>query len=282
MTYQAVKRAGLAHLIDTRYAGRAVGVAGVSCTVLGRIPARTVSLVFGGCSGGGGTNTEGDNDNNESVVDRSPSICVLEEGIGGNADGVELLLGLDALEEWNAAICLRDRTLTIRSSTMANSRTTNGSTIYEEEDDLCIPFMNASGAAGAQGALPIPKNARGIQTDSRRTVPIATTKRTIPTTPSSSSSSSPTSIPWVASNNNRRMPPMADLESDLDLLDSTKNGVAQAYAGMDRRILHSEEGGRVVGDEDDTALDEDDTWEQDDDEYFESDLDYDGCNLSGI
>lgn len=254
MTYRAVKKAGLAHLIDTRYAGRAVGVAGVSCRVLGRIPARTVSLVLGSSG---------------AVVDRSPSICVLEEGIGegNNGDGVELLLGLDAMEDWSAGICLRDRTLTIRCSSSGSSRMAtrnSGSSAHSEVDDLVIPFMNG-------GSVPCCAPIRNkdtshhrqhpheIYSKSHRTLPMAVKKRTIISPPPSPS------VPWVI--NSQRMP-TADLESDLDLLDSTNSGVVRAYGMMDRS-----------GDYDD-----DDTWEDDgdDDEYFESDHDYDGCNLSGI
>jgi len=281
MTLRAVRRAGLAHLIDARYAGRAVGVAGVSCRVLGRIPARTVSLVFGGCA----TAADG-SENGCVVVDRSPSICVLEEGIGGNGDGVDLLLGLDALEDWSAGICLKDRTLTIRprnvgrSTTVATTTTTKrGGSAYDEVD-LVIPFVN-SGASGKSEAITttplstqpstsIPKkklsahqHCRSIHTNNRNVA--ATNKR--PNAPPSNS------IPWTASN--RKGMATTDLESDLDLLDSTNNGV-WAY-GMDKSS--SEDGGyREEGDNDTW----DDTWDDDDDEYFESDFDYDGCNLSGI
>lgn len=131
MTLSAAKRAGLAHLIDVRYAGHATGVAGVSCKVLGRIPARTVSLVFG--------NTE--------IVDRSPAICVLKDGIGSSnsngSSGVDLLLGLDALEDWRAGICLRDRTLTVRRGRLGsrvNYRTTSMQE-EDEDDNMVIPFV---------------------------------------------------------------------------------------------------------------------------------------------
>jgi len=265
-----------------------VGVAGVSCTVLGRIPARTVSLVLGDGGGHGSSESSiSSSSSSSSVVDRSPSICVLEEGIGGNSDGVELLLGLDALEEWNAAICLRDRTLTIRSpNTMARGGGGSG-----EEDDLIIPFMNsATGGSSGGGAPPLPKKAhrpsRGfVHTDSRRIVPMATSTATKKTVLHSSPS-----IPWVASKQ-RKMPPttLTDLESDLDLLDSsTNNGVMarRVYnGGMDRLHHPSEEGGGGRGveeEEEDAWVEDDDSWDDDDDEYFESDLEYDGCNLSGI
>ena len=44
----AAKRAGIYHLIDRRYAGRATGVG--QCRILGRIPARHVYFLLGeGC-----------------------------------------------------------------------------------------------------------------------------------------------------------------------------------------------------------------------------------------
>lgn len=121
MTFRAAKRAGLAHLIDTRYAGRACGVAGVSCRVLGRIPANSVSFIMG---------------EEAHVIDKSPAITVIEDGImdGDSHHKVDILLGLDVLEDWQAMICLRDRTLTLRDC--------NRLDIYNaQEDDIVIPFV---------------------------------------------------------------------------------------------------------------------------------------------
>lgn len=123
MTYESVKRAGIAHLIDTRYAGHASGVAGVSCRVLGRIPARTVSFLMEGEGG------------SVQVLDNTPAITVLEDKIlgGKNHDGVDMLMGLDILEEWRATLCLEQRTLTARGATTGSKKTvviplTQGST----------------------------------------------------------------------------------------------------------------------------------------------------------
>ncbi len=105
MTFQAAKRAGIAHLIDTRYAGHASGVAGVSCRVLGRIPARTVAFMIDG------------EDGNPHAIDNTPAITILEDKIlgGGNHNGIDMLIGLDVLEEWKATLCLSGRTLTVRN-----------------------------------------------------------------------------------------------------------------------------------------------------------------------
>ena len=123
MTYESAKRAGIAHLIDTRYAGHASGVAGVSCRVLGRIPARTVSFLMEGEEG------------SVQVLDNTPAITVLEDKILGvkNHDGVDMLMGLDILEEWRATLCLEERTLTARGAKTGSTKTvviplTQGST----------------------------------------------------------------------------------------------------------------------------------------------------------
>jgi hypothetical protein len=116
MTYEAAKRAGIAHLIDTRYRGHASGVAGVSCRVLGRIPANSVSFII----------------NDEDVIDASPAITILEDRIM-QGHTVDILLGLDVLEEWQALICLRDKTLTVR----------NGCRKVDERD-IVIPFVGSN------------------------------------------------------------------------------------------------------------------------------------------
>ena len=46
VSVQAARRAGILHLMDTRYAGYAKGVGGIPTQVLGRIPANTVLLSF--------------------------------------------------------------------------------------------------------------------------------------------------------------------------------------------------------------------------------------------
>lgn len=129
MTLAAAKRAGIAHLLDTRYAGHASGVAGVSCRVLGRIPARSVSFVLNadGCT---------------HVLDNTPAITVLEKEIlgGGNHGAVDMLMGLDILEEWKATLCLYDRTLTVRDGKVGgNSNSLNGSS----NRNMIIPLSSS-------------------------------------------------------------------------------------------------------------------------------------------
>jgi len=100
LTYQAAQKARVLHLIDTRYKGLAVGVGG-SSRVFGKIPANTLLLNM--------------HNNNQWVnVSKSPSITVLEPMDGGHMSKLELLLGLDSLEEWRAKLCWKKRVLTLR------------------------------------------------------------------------------------------------------------------------------------------------------------------------
>jgi len=131
LSFNAAKNAGLAHLIDTSYSGYAIGVGGISCRILGRIPANTISILF----------QMGQEDQNEWVViENSPAITILEDLSAGKGDGtdMDLLLGLDVLEDWQATICLSDRTLTIRNFSQFRDNMTS----KEHENGIVIPFIN--------------------------------------------------------------------------------------------------------------------------------------------
>ena len=110
----AAKRAGIYHLMDRRYAGRATGVG--QCRILGRIPARHVYFLLGGGEGHCDEGEEfdedeewseegyprGGNQDNESRVQMDgPALTVLE---GTVTQGVDILLGLDVLQDWDAEI----------------------------------------------------------------------------------------------------------------------------------------------------------------------------------
>ena len=108
LSAEAAQRAGLLHLLDRRYAGRATGVG--SCRVLGRLPAGCATLVLGrecGRKAGGG-----DGEDN-AIAMPCPQLIVLEET---GTEGVDLLIGLDILEEYGASISLRGCTLTLDQS----------------------------------------------------------------------------------------------------------------------------------------------------------------------
>ena len=107
----AAKRAGIYHLIDRRYAGRATGVG--QCRILGRIPARHVYFLLGGGEGHcddedwleegypRGGNQDEASTNGRGVQMDGPALTVLE---GTVTQGVDILLGLDVLQDWDAEI----------------------------------------------------------------------------------------------------------------------------------------------------------------------------------
>lgn len=97
----AARRAGIYHLMDRRYAGRATGVG--HCKVLGRIPARHVYFILGH-EGGCRTDEDEDEyrDDDDGMVEMDgPALTVLE---GTVTQGVDVLLGLDVLQDWEAEI----------------------------------------------------------------------------------------------------------------------------------------------------------------------------------
>jgi len=100
LSAEAAQRAGLLHLLDRRYAGRATGVG--TCRVLGRLPAGCATLVLGEETEGSGR--EG------TITMPCPQLTVLE---GTGTEGVDLLIGLDVLDEYGASISLRGGTLTM-------------------------------------------------------------------------------------------------------------------------------------------------------------------------
>jgi hypothetical protein len=252
MTFAAVQKAGMAHLIDTRYAGHACGVGGVCVKVLGRIPAQTVSFWVEAkdvnhhqeVEGGPGVSLK------KRRIDTSPAITVLENQM---EDGVELLLGLDVLEEWQALICLRDRTLTVRN---CNGSIHGGRTSRSSAKDLVIPFVRPSNdgsvrtvrrtrrkdtttssldhrSGGGGGGMTLSQPNHRSSKDH-----VSSSGLSRPSL-SSASSSSLTNHNHNHKNTNKPKRPIAnfhslddtatsdysDLESDLDILDKTSNHI---------------------------------------------------------
>ena len=116
--------------MDRRYAGRATGVG--HCRVLGRIPARHVYFLLGddekvSCRSNGGESTE------SSVQMDGPALTVLE---GTVTKGVDMLLGLDVLQDWDAEIRMgTSKSITVRKR---EGRSKHGSSVV-------IPFVNQHG-----------------------------------------------------------------------------------------------------------------------------------------
>lgn len=123
--------------MDRRYAGRATGVG--HCKVLGRIPARHVYFILGDesqrdlCKRGGLVN------NGESVVQMDgPALTVLE---GTVTKGVDILLGLDVLQDWEAEIRVgASKSLTVRKKEGRNGRALDGNPVI-------IPFADHASEA---------------------------------------------------------------------------------------------------------------------------------------
>jgi hypothetical protein len=148
----AAKRVGIYHLIDRRYAGRATGVG--QCRVLGRIPAHHVSFLLGGDDDdekeiddyyvknnprsvrGGGLNhnyydkkkyNNNNNNNNGLIQMDGPALTVIE---GTVTKGVDVLLGLDVLQDWEAEIRIGGPIQTM--------------TVREKKKTVVIPFATST------------------------------------------------------------------------------------------------------------------------------------------
>ena len=103
LTFSGAKRAGLLPHLDRRYAGTATGVAGLSCRILGRLPAGLCQMKLGASYG------------TETTIP-SPAITVIEDQgdeLSKSPSGVELLLGLDFLREHKAVIDIGEECLTL-------------------------------------------------------------------------------------------------------------------------------------------------------------------------
>ena len=147
MSAEAAQRAGLLHLLDRRYAGRATGVG--SCRVLGRLPAGCATLVLGreGGNNEAGGDGEEDTDTDTIIAMPCPQLTVLEET---GTEDVDLLIGLDVLDEYGASISLRGCTLTMdQSPTM---RTSSKSSTSMEPPAQRIVIALARSNCGGDGS----------------------------------------------------------------------------------------------------------------------------------
>lgn len=241
MTFEAAKRAGIAHLIDRRYAGHASGVAGVSCRVLGRIPANSVTFIMG---------------KGKDIVDTSPSIAILEDQI---LDGqiVDMLLGLDVLEEWQAMICLRDRELTVRNA----RRKVKGR-------EIVIPFVDINNENIVPPKEPSSKNNAGFSRSKYES------NRKSADASSQHDSDLKARYQLYGQRSNPFTRDTTLLKSELDALDERTK--SRPYLHEHRHQLNTF--CNVQDIENSIVEDEDDT----DSYYFESDEDYDDCDLSGV
>jgi len=86
MSWDCAENLGLLQHLDRRYAGRAIGVG--SCRVLGRIPAGIIRLHI-----------------YDTLKVKSPPITIIEST---GTPGVDMLLGLDFLRDYQAVLNLRE------------------------------------------------------------------------------------------------------------------------------------------------------------------------------
>lgn len=178
----AAKRVGIYHLMDRRYAGRATGVG--HCRVLGRIPARHVYFLLGGneeqvddnddcrryndnedyyprrdVRGGGGTSYDRvqDNSSRGSVMVQmdGPALTVLE---GTVTKGVDVLLGLDVLQDWEAEIRMGSN----KSITVREKKRRGGASVV-------IPFATSSTTKDAGASLRSSGGVYTARSSSRKT-----------------------------------------------------------------------------------------------------------------
>ena len=139
----AARKVGILHLIDRRYAGRATGVG--ECRVLGRIDAGCVKFILGDdddddCCRSIDESSSSRNDesgrSNNRIEMEGPALTVLE---GTVTPGVDMLLGLDVLQDWEATIQIGKR----RSCIMVRKRGL--------VDPVVLPFMVESNGGGGDG-----------------------------------------------------------------------------------------------------------------------------------
>ena len=133
----AAKRAGIYHLMDRRYAGRATGVG--QCKILGRIPARHVYFLLGEEREDQYYHDDDElsvsSNRNGMIQMDGPALTVIE---GTVTQGVDILLGLDVLQDWDAEIRMGPRK-SITVNKRRGSADGGGRTVV-------IPFASSSAA----------------------------------------------------------------------------------------------------------------------------------------
>eukprot|EP00984_Skeletonema_dohrnii_P030229 scaffold21575_cov172-Skeletonema_dohrnii-CCMP3373.AAC.3 len=134
----AARKVGILHLMDRRYAGRATGVG--QCRILGRIPAGCVHFMLGQREDDDHHEDYDDDDDYEeeerSIVQMNgPALTVLE---GTVTEGVDMLLGLDVLQDWEATIQMggnaRQSSITVKKRGMS--------------EPVVLPFLVGDSSSG--------------------------------------------------------------------------------------------------------------------------------------
>ena len=107
--------------MDRRYAGRATGVG--SCRILGRIPAGCVQFVLG------------HNDDEGEVIEMNGLALIVLEGTV--TQGVDMLVGLDVLQDWEATIRIGGSSVAGMGSSMMVRK-------CGRKDPVVLPFLVGS------------------------------------------------------------------------------------------------------------------------------------------
>ena len=238
----AARRAGILHLMDRRYAGRATGVG--HCKVLGRIPARHVYFFLGGdggllCRQGGKEEEQG-----ELVQMDSPALTVLE---GTVTKGVDMLLGLDVLQDWDAEIRMgKNKSITVRKkegkSKHANSvvipfvsqrdgrRQSNAADPRAHAHDKHSRIINHQSKARQHSRQKLPNKTSAMLSHQSRHLPQSNSM-----TSQFQNRNYETAIYQDVDED--FSPTASDVESDLDLLESSRHQQEDLDEEIDNEIL---------------------------------------------
>lgn len=297
----AAKRAGIYHLMDRRYAGRATGVG--HCKVLGRIPARHVYFILGeSCNddeedyeeeeddywsdndyggdyrGGGGDEFHQGEDDDESssnmVQMDGPALTVLE---GTVTQGVDVLLGLDVLQDWEAEIRMGPK----KKSITVKKRRGSGSSVV-------IPFASAASSGNRRSRYPEEQRRRNHLplSNKPRTHHHYDDRRSQSRHHHNHESNSRFEEVDFDDEDDDFSPTASDIESDLDLLDQSSHEFPGG-SNNHLKIIHTRDLEDEVLDAMDAVVRDDDDDEedflQDMDEGVEATLDGEGeIDMSGL
>ena len=204
----AARKVGILHLMDRRYAGRATGVG--SCRILGRIPAGCVQFVLGHYD---------DDDEGEVIEMNGPALTVLE---GTVTQGVDMLVGLDVLQDWEATIRMGGSSTGMGSSMMVRK--------CGRKDPVVLPFLvGSSSSRGRVGVKSRHRSATGAGSGS--TTHHRSSSSSIPRQQQQRSTAAKSKSSYHYDRRQQQeeeevehdySPVTSDIESDLDILDQSE------------------------------------------------------------
>eukprot|EP00978_Attheya_sp_CCMP212_P009916 scaffold23647_cov51-Attheya_sp.AAC.4 len=238
MTLEAVRKCRLLHLVDRRYAGHATGVGKVR--VLGKLPAHTLHLLLGHHRHRQDNDTENSDDHPPQHARLSTGSIVVIESTG--TPHMDLLIGLDLLDEWHATIRLGTSSPSLTLLRPNNSNTNNNQ--QDDKEEITIPFLPSQSQSHRKTrVVPQQQQRQHQQQQQQQQQQRHTASSSMFASPqshkkfrhgryASSSSSSrqtfqtrPVATPSSSSSSSHipRRVMDCDLESDLDMLDSSSS-----------------------------------------------------------